>query len=227
MKHFIAIIVAMFSLSAQAVDFDLGMGQTQFSRTDDGIYWQQGPQDYFAHTLNLKSNSYDIGLSGMANSWMRWRVGYKYLGGVTTQAQATTDETYVPGGAGCVPTGCDPTWQFSTFTTQSSVQGFPLTLEPEINIGPFKLIGIVGLYVYQAEIKIQAYRCYTCMQATDTYRMEKVDVGPTFGFGVQNKNTQLRMTWYSVDIAGTHRNGIVPNFQPGLKTINLTLMTRF
>lgn len=225
MKRITIILIALLALPAAAVDLDFGIGQTKFQRTEDSVYWQQGSEGYFAHTLNLKTTSYELSASGYVTDNMRLRVGYKHFGSPTTQAQAATDETYVIGG-GCVPTGCEPAAGLSTFKTQGRLQGIPVTLEPEMRLGSFKLIGIAGFMLYKADIKVQATRCLTCPQTTGIYNASKVDVSPVLGFGVERSNVQFRLTMVQAGIGGGHFTGLTENWDSN-KIVNVAMTTRF
>lgn len=153
MKTIIAIFLALFALGAQAIDFEVGLGQTHFTRPVNGLWWEEG----WWNEWNTKSNSAYIGVTDTLD-WnsryftrMRWRIGYQYLGQISSTALVTNDGEY-NGVNGCVPSGCT---SMVKMKTEGSVRGVMATLAPEWYLGrdrTFYVEGGVFAYVPKVDV---------------------------------------------------------------------------
>jgi len=85
------ILILMFMGSAQAWDGEIGIGESKFTARPDGVWYQQP----FPHELHMTSPSAVLGITGYIEDGYRYRLGYKYLGQVTSTALAVgSDAVY-------------------------------------------------------------------------------------------------------------------------------------
>lgn len=224
MRKIIIILLSFLATTAHAVDFEASIGQTTFTKPDNGLYWQNG----FRNDWQLASQSWYIGVTGMASKNVRWRAGYLSLGSVHSYAFAVNDENY-NGTDGCGPV-CGP---FSFFSTEGSVRGFPLTLAYEWGLGGFKPFVEAGAFVYLPKVEIISGGVPNSAGVSappGRYHYKNgFQVGPTVGIGIERGSMQIVLSWYGVDAAGPNPEpGLVPNFQPGLQnTFNVSLRQKF
>tara|TARA_R110000868_G_scaffold211993_2_gene462023 strand:+ start:5809 stop:6459 length:651 start_codon:yes stop_codon:yes gene_type:complete len=216
MKHFIAIILAALSIQAHAVDLELSLGHTQFGKTENGIWYQNG----FDHTLDLDSNSWSIGVTGYATDWMRWRAQWTQLGTMATWAKGVNDANYNGGGASCY----DPCENHKTYKTEGSLRGLSLTLAPEMNLG-MGVKGFVegGVFYNLTKFHAEASEGGNHFTYQNEYR-EGWNWGTQLGVGLEYKKTQLVVTWYKADAPTKDENAIISRSG---EVLNVAIRYRF
>lgn len=191
------------SFGAQALDLTGSVGHTMTTRTDNGIWRQDG----FPYSFDYTSQSYSVGLSGYAFSQTRYHLEYTRLFQVTAHAKGVPDDVY-NGSNGCVA-ACPP---LSDFHTEGSVRGFSATLAPEWSVGGgYKVFVEGGAFVFLPKFLAQAKDATTADYTWQNEYREGWKAGPQLGFGGEYKSTQLVLTAYYVDAPTPDWNAI-PNW---------------
>lgn len=208
MKAIIAAVFYLLALPALAIDFEIGAGQTQWTKPPNSQYWQQE----FPNTFDLNSPAYYVGVTdyltrGTSGAWydkghdgIRWRFGWLDLGNVRGEAWATSEDwNYSGTGGGCHDMSrCRPE-DLNKWDTYGRTKGFEASLAPEWVVGPTRVFVKAGLYFHRPRIGVRIYR-----EENDPGRMgydykERVNVGPTIGVGFTYKNTTLTFSCYRID----------------------------
>ena len=215
MKHFIAIILAALSIQAHAVDLELSLGHTQFGKSGNGIWYQNG----FDHTLDLESDSWSIGATGYATDWMRWRAQWTQLGNMSTYAKGVPDANYDVHG------GChEPCDNIDTFKTEGTLRGLSLTLAPEMHIaGGVKGFVEGGVFYNLTKFYAESARKPDKFTWQNEYR-EGWNWGTQLGVGLDYKGTQLVVTWYKADAPTKDENAIISRSG---EVLNVAIRYRF
>lgn len=200
MKHIIAIILAALSMQAQAIDLELSVGHTKFGKTGNGTWYQNG----FENTLDLKSTSWAVGVSGYATDWMRWRAQWSNLGKLSTFAKGVNDPNY-NGVDNCY----DPCENHKTYKTEGGLSGLSMTLAPEMHIaGGVKGFVEAGVFYNMTKFYAEASEDGNKFTWCNEYR-EGWNWGSQLGAGLEYKGTQLVFTWYKADAPTKDENAIV------------------
>lgn len=116
--RYLALVLALFTLTAHAVEYDIGVGYTQTAEPGNGNWWQEE----FDHELKTTSPSIRLGLKFQPiDAWPRLKVltGFKYLARVESYAKAgSSDLNYARFQA-----GEEAIWPLSTWHGKGSVKG--------------------------------------------------------------------------------------------------------
>lgn len=190
MKKLFALMFLATNLSANALDLEIGVGQSYAQKAEDGIYYQER----HPHELRLQGQIYTIGLTDkiyILDRPARWRVFGVLMHGLGGTADAQQDNDYDPKSVtGCISTGCQT---FSRYKTNLSTRGFAATLSPEFNVltvrgKPVIVSPEFGLHVY---IPRQDEDVYTLdnNHPSSSYRYYHYkwgwNVGEVFGLGIE------------------------------------------
>lgn len=202
MKYLLFLMV--FCGSAHGMNLELGAGNSSTGMPPNGIYWQHHNDGRGHYTFDLSSSNYYIGLTGYANSWMRWRAGYQYLGKFSSSALAVQDEKYT--GSGCVPSGCG---EWRHYITEASYRGILFSLAPEMNVGDKKLFVEFGLYAYIPKMEATTLRDDQGPTQIGFYHYKSGwQVSPMVGAGVEytRTGTQIVFGLQQINIVNITRN---------------------
>lgn len=209
MKTIIAIFAALLMFPAQALDFEIGAGQTQWSKPPNSQYWQQE----FPHTFDLLSPAYYIGVTDASshkpvwfNGWsngLRYRFGWLDLGNVRGEAWATSEDANYSGtGGGCYDMSrCRPE-DLNKWDTHGRTKGFEASIAPEWAVGSGKAFIKVGIYAHRPRVNVRIWR-----QDVDPGRMhfdykERVNFGPVVGVGYTYKSASISLSCYKINARG-------------------------
>jgi len=182
--------------AVNGIEPEVSIGRTQFGKTGNGIWYQEG----FHYTFDNRDTSYSIGASGYLSPSVRGRVAYTRLGDIRTSAVAVSDANY-NGVDGCNGE-CEPC---ILATTRATIQGFSFTAAPEVSVGGFKVFAEAGAFLFRAD-----FRAY--IEGDENINYSKWHVGPQVGMGVGKNGVQLVLTAYRVDLPGIPADYIT-NFQ--------------
>jgi hypothetical protein len=190
MKHVIAIIFSFVAMSAQAVDFELSLGQVKWTGPDKGIWYQPGPaSEGFSTQMDLKSSAYSVGFTDYVSPNIRWRAGYANLGKAETKAWATSDDLdYDFENERCKP-GC----KMAYYHGHSSVSGAYATAVREINVGGVTVGPEFGFWAYVHKFSMSDD------VLTPVKNKNKVSFGAVAGISIGTKSTSLVFRMYRVD----------------------------
>lgn len=204
MKTIIAILTALLMLPAQAIDLEIGLGQTKWNKPPQTQYWQNG----FDNAWDLRSPAIYVGVTDSSShqpAWfngysngLRWRAGLIDLGTVKGQAQATSDDSNVAPYQCYDMSRCRPE-DLSVWYTHGRTRGLELSLSPEWAVGPFKLGVKVGALAHFPSVKVRIWR-----DDNDTARKiydyrTRLNVGPTVGVNVSYKKATASLSCYKVN----------------------------
>jgi hypothetical protein len=141
-----AVLAAMFSLNAVAVEYDIGVGYTQTDEPGNGNWWQRE----FDHELKTSSPSVRVGVKFRpVEAWPRLKLlaGFKYLARVESYALASaSDENYAEFQA-----GREEIWPLSTWRGKGSVRGAYVTAE--YNFDNFFITG--GWWLHRVKWRVE------------------------------------------------------------------------
>lgn len=212
------IAALLITSSANAIDFEIGIGQTDYQRSPNGIWWQNG----FDHSFDLRANSINLGVSDYVTESIKWRVGYTHLGTVSSWALAVPDAQYNMVNGCHSPSLCE----LDQYIGKGSIEGIYLTMSPEMKIGSVKLFMDAGLWGYFPHFNMKVYRGATPRRDSfwDVHTDEHMQFGPVLGVGVEYEKVQLVATIYASQVGG-----VEPNTIPfwGAYTPNLTVKMVF
>lgn len=210
-----AMLLLCGAAHADGIQIEASVGHTQFGKTENGIWYQNG----FDHTLDLQSNSWSVGVTGYATSWMRWRAQWSQLGTISTNAQGVADANY-NGYDGCR----GPCWNVNTYKTEGSLRGLSLTLAPEMYIGG-GIKGFVegGIFYNLTKFDAVAGETANTLYWNNQYR-EGLNLGTQIGVGIDYKGTQIVLTYYKADAPTDDPNAIINRTGD---VLNLSLRQRF
>jgi hypothetical protein len=217
MKCFIAGLLLALCGPVMALDYEVSIGNTQFTPTPNGIWWQNG----FAHQLDMNSQSYSLGITDRFNNGLRWRAAYTRLGNTYSNTMAVSDANY-NGVDGCRQPCTETPWAVKG---EGSIRGYSFTLAPEIYLGyGFKGFLEGGLFLFLPKFMASCGRTmsgpmYDCIEWNNGWQ-----VGPQIGVGIEYSKTQLVWTTYRVD-APEPRPDYIPNWMGW--AMNVSLRQRF
>lgn len=207
----IAIIFCLLSIPAWAFDYEIGAGQTQWSKPPNSQYWQQE----FPNAWDLLSPAYYVGgtdylLRGTSGKWydrghdgIRWRVGWLDLGNVRGEAWATSEDANYSGtGGGCYDMSrCRPE-DLNKWDTHGRTRGVELSVAPEWVVGPGKVFIKAGMYIHRPRVNVRIYREVADTGPTHFDYKQRINVGPTIGVGVSYKKATLSLSCYKINARG-------------------------
>ena len=188
-----ALIALIVSVPAYAVDLEMSVGQTQYTKVDNTNWWQAGPASQgFSDNFNLTTTAFTIGITDKYSQHVNWRVGYADLGRATSVAMATaTDSMYNISTQSCNP-GC----RMNKFVGNSDSDGVYATAQYITDVG---LFAEAGLWIYRNNLNMTATSgvgLYS-VPAEDTFQ-----VGPVVGVGYKKNNVSIAATVYEVQRTG-------------------------
>lgn len=223
MKTILAAIL-LFASAAQAVDFEISVGQTTYDKSGNGQWYQEG-LDY---KFDLQANSIGFSFTDYLTDGLRWRAGYINLGKLSSVAIATTDANF--SGSGCIGQCAEK----SVFVGHGKVEGIYLTVAPEIRVGKTKLFAEVGAWGYIPHFNMTVYsnnppdcvnsNANCARKVWDRTTDEHMQFGAVIGFGIEYDDMQIIVTSYGTQVSQVNGD-TVPNW--GERTTNVSLRKRF
>ena len=190
----------LMASTAQAVDFEASIGRTEYTKSDNGIWYQNG----FYNDFSDGATSYSLGFTGYAYESVKWHAGYANLGQVASYALAVPDAQY--NGVN----GCYAPCTLDQYIGKGSIEGIYITLAPEMQFGKAKVFVEGGIWGYIPHFNMKVYRG-TGTPATpfwDATTDEHMQFCPVFGFGVEYDSLQIVATIYSSHISSVEHNTI-------------------
>lgn len=206
MKTIIGIVTALLMFPAQAWDFEIGAGQTQWNKPPNSQYWQQE----FPHTFDLLSPAYYIGVTDASshkpawfNAWsngLRYRFGWLDLGNVRGEAWATSEDANYSGtGGGCYDMSrCRPE-DLNKWDTHGRTRGFEASVSPEWTVGPGKAFLKFGIYAHRPRVNVRIWRQDVDTGPTHFDYKQRINVGPVLGVGYTYKKASISLSCYKIN----------------------------
>lgn len=204
MKQFLALVMLAFSLSGNATQLELGLGQTQWSKPPVTQYWQNG----FENSFDLLSPAMYAGVTDISshkpqwfNAWsngLRWRVGLLDLGTVKGQARATSDDSNVADYQCHEMSRCRPE-DLSVWYTHGRTRGVEASFSPEWTVGEAKLGVKIGALAHLPSVKVRIWRDDRDPDRKEYDYKTRLNVGPTVGVNVSYKNATASLSCYKVN----------------------------
>lgn len=171
----------MWSLSALAVDIELGLGGAHYTTRGDMMWYQEG----LPHKRDLNAPTYEASLVGTAwqsGAWsMDWRASFLYVGNVHSDAMAVADEDYNRFTKTCLR-GCDTAARFVGNGHQIGVR---LTVAPTYTYNGWRMAPEGGLYIYRPtwhEVMYTVYGGSLNVNGTTHWQLAPV-IGASIGYG--------------------------------------------
>lgn len=195
------ILFFLLCASAHAVDLDLGIGQAQYQKPGNGI-WYQEP---FPNQFNLTPTTYSIGLTGYMTDSLRWRAGYLNMGSVTSSALAVADDANYNGH------GCNkPCLPLSHWYGTSHLDGIYFTALPEYKTGDWSFFAEGGFWIYRAKFDMDIPDWTPTFTHTEhLYVSSDVHkIGSVLGLGIKYGHTSFMVEQLDAHAGGTYP----PNF---------------
>ena len=196
---------------AKAMEMELGIGQTHFSHTPNGTWWQQG----FPYKLDMSHLADSIGMTGRINSWLRWHTDYESLGRASENSWDTpSDANY----SITTPNHCNGTClPLANYVGSGSIRGIALTLAPEYRIADdLRFFVNAGPFLYRSSWNEQVYNWF----GTTVYLNHKTrwEIGEKIGLGIRNHRFGIEYDWYPC----LHTTGdSIPSLYTGAKVLRL------
>jgi hypothetical protein len=200
-------IIALTSLSAQAVNFEIGGGLAIAQPMPNGTWYQEG----LPYKLSLKTKQWFIGINGDINNNWRWHLDYVNLGTLKSDAIATTDADYNNSTHSCYANPCVAQTRFIGSGTTNGVKA---TAEYHITKNDIEYNISAGIFAFKPEWTEILYNWTDSpnrpavpgplvhnIQTKMTYR-------PTIGAGIRYKNTEVRVDYYQNKSYSSAETGI-------------------
>jgi hypothetical protein len=221
MKHILAIVLVLFAMSAQAMNLEIGAGQTRYSKPPNSQYYQQE----FPHDFDLIGAAYYIGVTDVKShhpAWfnaysngMRYRFGWLDLGNASSEAYATSDDANYSGtGGGCYDMSKCRFEDLSKWETHGRTKGFELSASPEWAVGSGHVFAKFGLYFHRPRINVRIWRDDADPARKVYDYKEKVNVGPTVGIGYSRGNFSLSVSAYKINASGSGEDDPTNDIDP-------------
>jgi len=200
MKTILALVLAFFTVSAQAADLELGIGYNQYKQQANGIWYQEG----FPYNLDLQSVSWSVGVSDKCSGLPRIRAEYLNLGMARSTAYAVpTDANYNPDSPNHCNGECQP---LALFVGKGKVTGIALTVAPEINFGNVSLYVEGGFYFYRPTYRVVVTGIDSPQEPGGiTHHFghkTETEICYVFGAGARYKNVDLSIRYMEVKASG-------------------------
>ena len=217
----IGMLLFVSTISANAAELEISTGQSKYTKSDNGIWWQNP----FPNEFKLQSNSIAIGMTDYLTDNVRWHAGYKHLGNVSSYAEAVGNDYNYNGVNGCVG-ACMPMSHWYGF---GYVHGIYATLAPEYRFtDKAKVFFEAGFWAYQAIFTMTIPDWYSAPGDTvpKYIRVEHsggLVLGAIFGAGIEYDNMQLVVTWLRSDANGNPDTIAIYQHQ----TMDVSLRVRF
>ena len=179
----LAFMAPIVSMPADAVDIELGFGQTRYVEQPNGIWYQEG----FPYQLELTTVSNSIGISAERNG-IRYRLEYLDLGPVSSNAVATSDVKYTQHYVQTCGDNCD----LLKFAGIGEVAGIVLSASRPVRVFDLPLYVEAGVFFYEPKWNVQVYTLDEAPELVADVRHEpKMEVGPVIGFGVRYSGVDI------------------------------------
>lgn len=149
MKYILILSLLLTSLTASAVELDIGIGYTRTAMPANGLWYQKE----FKHSIDRDSPSAHIGLRFQATDNINLIIGYKYLGEFSSDAMASSsDHNYY-----AFQRGEEDIWPLARWEGKGNVQGIYGTGEYN-----FKHFFVTAGFFYHSstwKMEITNWRC--------------------------------------------------------------------
>lgn len=219
MKRTLIAIAAFVSLSANALDFEIGAGQTRWSKTPNTQYWQQE----FPNNWDLLSAAYYVGVTDKIGRY-RLRAGWLDLGNVSNRAYATSDVNYKEG-VGCI----NPCPILGIWDVEGRTKGVEFSVAPEWQAGEFTLFVKGGVLIHRPRVDVKIYRHPGDTARTHFNYPEQLNYAPTIGVGATYGKWTVSLSFYKIDATTDTQEEdkrIPPNWGSGLMDTTVLMVTR-
>ena len=206
----------LLSSTAMSFEFDIGIGQSIYSRPENGIWYQNG----FENDFKMQTVSASFGINDYIYENLKYRAGYMNLGNVSSYALAVARDDNYNGVDGCI----GPCLPLSHFYGTGKVEGLYATLQPQYKINSVTLFLEGGLWLYRPTFSMIVPDARSCAVGCDYYVHNESEndlyIGPVFGFGARYKNIEIAVTFWRVDSYGTDEKKI-PIYQSLTNNISI------
>lgn len=192
------ILLFAISFNCFAMDGEISVGETHFAHPPDGLWYQQP----FPHDIQLNSPSIALGISDYVSDGIRYHAGYRYLGRVTSNAQAVaSDALYAKYGASAGNHIAMATW-----IGQGNVNMLYATLAPEYRVGDWTFAVEGGFTAYRSTWDEQVVNYQTTSNGpyqTSTLRHRPIiETGRTYGASIKYKQIEVVYSLFDITTTG-------------------------
>lgn len=147
MKFLVSLFLALFAMSAHAVDFEAGLGLSVAQPVGNGGWYQQN----LPYKLDLRSRTWMVGLTDDVAPGWAWHAQLVRLGRFSSDAQACDrDEDYDP-----VAQAPRATCNVARYRGAGSMLGLAATIERYTMLNDWRVGAEVGPFVYRPDWKVQ------------------------------------------------------------------------
>jgi len=187
----LAVFLLFCSYNALALDFDIGTGITNYSKPQNGIYYQKG----YPYSLDLQASTLSVGVSFKRHD-LRYEAEFVSLGQAHTICVAEADATY----NGYPHNGS----HLYRLIGNGNITGglFSVSKESYLPIG--SLYGKVGLFVYKQMWKVEFSDIDGNYLGTETHSTQ-LEVRPMLGLGYRVGNLDFGISYFKID---SHKDGL-------------------
>ena len=188
------LIVLFFSMSAQAVDFELGTGTTHYKKNSDGLWYQEG----FPYSEDLRDTPVSIGLSHQFEKF-RARIEYLDLGWAHMSALAVgNDYMYAPG----QPGSCVGECPMRRYIGNGHVKGFVLSASRDVPLFGLPLYVEGGIYTYSPTWREVVVDSANGDILIELKHEPKREITPMLGFGIRYSGVDIGVRWFQLESSG-------------------------
>jgi hypothetical protein len=189
------LLVAVGPALAENGKLEVSIGQSSFAVQPDGI-WYQEP---FPHSLHTEAPNFSVGYVSEFSSNLRLRVGYAYLGRITSTATVVnSDWAYDAYGVGVLQHIGQPTpdvGAIAMFTCvgRGTVQELYAVVQPQMQAGsaPLWLFAEGGVGIYRATWVVDVYAAG--VKPFALVHQTNYSITPVVGVGVRWKGTSVAL----------------------------------
>lgn len=175
-------MLMMLSVSAHALDIEIGTGATHYKTAHDGLWYQEA----YAHSFDLKSTPMSFGVSHEYKG-IRYRAQYLYLGQMFSNAVWVSDNDYVVGSALKEPDYIgNGTGRVSGIILSASRPALLFGLPFYVEAGPFFYVPTWKVTILRANTREYLYD----LETTSQWR-----VGPSVGFGIRHSGIDISVKY--------------------------------
>ena len=198
MRNLLIVVLLLIPMKSMAVDYELGIGQTQFKKTVNGTWYQEA----FPYTLDLKSVNWSAGISHKFDAIPRVRAEFVNLGEASADALAVPIDAYYNTNTNHCVGRCLP---LARFQSSGNVRGVALTIAPEKSFGDFSVFVEGGIYIFRPTYSAVVTNVRWTHEADPitVYTKHKTTTQMTYvmGIGVRYKQVEIVARYYDVEAA--------------------------
>ena len=171
---------------AQAVDVEIGVGETHYIKQTDGVWYQEA----FPYWMDTKDQNLSIGVSWQPDN-IRYRAEFLALGAHYVNSIATSDGTYNPWFVANCGTDCG----LVSLIGRGSVSGIVLSASRPVYVPVYVEAGVyANVKKWQVTISKVDGGFLRELQ-----REHQIDFGPVIGLGVRYQGVDIGLRYIYLD----------------------------